>query len=125
MLVLPGTSAISDFKADLLKNAKERAPQIHAITAIHVHLVQPRDAAAAATLRDTSSQERRVLENLLSYGSVAQSHQSNDAVKQLEAILARGYPQPEQMFCFVLPRPGTISPWSSKATNIVHVCNLE
>ncbi|KPI44237.1 Phosphoribosylformylglycinamidine synthase [Cyphellophora attinorum] len=26
---------------------------------------------------------------------------------------------------FVIPRPGTISPWSSKATNITHVCGLK
>jgi phosphoribosylformylglycinamidine synthase len=25
----------------------------------------------------------------------------------------------------VVPRPGTISPWSSKATDIAHVCGLE
>ena len=24
-----------------------------------------------------------------------------------------------------MPRPGTISPWSSKATDIAHVCGLD
>jgi phosphoribosylformylglycinamidine synthase len=28
------------------------------------------------------------------------------------------------LLCLVLPRPGTISPWSSKATDIAHVCGL-
>jgi phosphoribosylformylglycinamidine synthase len=30
-----------------------------------------------------------------------------------------------QNFFIVLPRVGTISPWSSKATNIAHMCNLD
>ena len=29
------------------------------------------------------------------------------------------------IFVYVSPRKGTISPWSSKATSIAHVCGLE
>ena len=31
----------------------------------------------------------------------------------------------DQRLIVVVPRPGTISPWSSKATDIAHVCGLD
>ena len=53
-----------------------------------------------------------------------------DPVEQtrLDAILTYGTPLPEQpdgTLLLVTPRPGTISPWSSKATDIVRHCGLE
>lgn len=48
--------------------------------------------------------------------------------RRLEALLLSGEcgePLPEGAQTFlVLPRPGTISPWSSKATDIAHACGL-
>lgn len=32
---------------------------------------------------------------------------------------------PNQPSCVITPRPGTISPWSSKATDICHTCGIE
>ena len=32
--------------------------------------------------------------------------------------------QPQGLFLLVTPRPGTISPWSSKSTDIAHNCGL-
>ena len=58
--------------------------------------------------RPLSGSERGVLEGLLSYGP-------------RHALPARvGEP-----LCVVTPRPGTISPWSSKATDIVVRCGLD
>ncbi len=53
-----------------------------------------------------------------------------DAVEQarLDSILTYGTPLPDQAegkLLLVTPRPGTISPWSSKATDIVRHCGLE
>ncbi|BBP05019.1 phosphoribosylformylglycinamidine synthase [Sulfuriferula plumbiphila] len=53
-----------------------------------------------------------------------------DSVEQtrLDAILAYGIPlpaRPDAALLLVTPRPGTISPWSSKATDIVRHCGLE
>ncbi len=53
-----------------------------------------------------------------------------DAVEQarLDSILTYGTPLPDQTegkLLLVTPRPGTISPWSSKATDIVRHCGLE
>lgn len=44
----------------------------------------------------------------------------------LKAVINGHLPEDEttQIF-FITPRPGSISPWSSKATSIAHVCGLE
>jgi phosphoribosylformylglycinamidine synthase len=55
---------------------------------------------------------QEVLEQLLSYGD------STGRSAHFECDNGR-----VQTF-FVVPRPGTISPWSSKATSIAHVCGL-
>ena len=54
----------------------------------------------------------------------------DDASNKLEAILTYGpgmdfvAPSAGAWVRLVVPRPGTISPWSSKATDIVHNCGL-
>ncbi len=50
---------------------------------------------------------RAVLDNLLTYGP---------SIEQADAG-GRAF--------YVVPRPGTISPWASKATDIAHMCGLE
>ena len=48
--------------------------------------------------------------------------------EQLAELLAYGQPADDtadmQPACIVIPRPGMISPWSSKATDILHHCGL-
>ena len=48
--------------------------------------------------------------------------------EQLAELLAYGQPADDtadmQPACIVIPRPGMISPWSSKATDILHHCSL-
>lgn len=51
--------------------------------------------------------ERVILEKLLTYGPTIAEH------------------TPTGLLVLVTPRPGTISPWSSKATNIAHNCGLK
>ncbi len=53
-----------------------------------------------------SEQEKQVLDNLLTYGPM--QNQTSLSGKSF----------------FVMPRAGTISPWSSKATDIAHQCGL-
>ena len=105
MLILPGASALSDFRTTrLLAAVTARGHAVQHLSARFVHFVQSR--------RDLDAAERRVLAALLTYGP--RSADGNDAV-QLAA----------ERLIVVVPRPGTISPWSSKATDIAHVCGLD
>lgn len=61
----------------------------------------------ADTTAELSAEHKQVLERLLKYGP---------AVKVEE---------PKGKLYLVLPRFGTISPWSSKATDIAHNCGLD
>jgi phosphoribosylformylglycinamidine synthase len=102
MLVLRGTPALSDFRIDKLVSqfASARLP-IKQLYAEFVHFVHLEAGSDALT-----KQEHNVLEQLLTYGPKIQQH------------------EPQGSLYLVTPRPGTISPWSSKASDIAHNCGL-
>lgn len=99
LLELPGQRALSAFRlAKRLARLQAVDARVSALTAHYCYFVALRGALGA-------SEEQRLLAMLL----------SGEA----------GEPQPEgQQSLLVLPRPGTISPWSSKATDIAHACGL-
>ena len=100
ILTLPGTPALSGFRLDkLLARLRLLEPAVGGVSARFVHFV--------ALDRALTAQERERLERLLSYGPRASGAQSD------------GEP------LWVVPREGTISPWSSKATDIARVCALQ
>src|SRR5258708_5767061 len=78
---------------------QQRNPGVRALTAAFVHFV---DADG-----DLDAGARGVLERLLRYGPRA---------SQAAPLAGRRL--------LVVPRIGTISPWSSKATDIAHICGL-
>lgn len=95
MLILRGARALSQFRSDkLLSSLQATNPEVTAVSSQYVHFVE---LDADAQLSDAESQ---VLEQLLTYGP------SSSAV----AV--------EGTLFLVTPRLGTISPWSSKATDI-------
>jgi phosphoribosylformylglycinamidine synthase len=97
LLSLRGRNALSPFRiAKLLSNLA--GTHVSGITADFWHFVQ--------TERELTAAERATLERILTYGPQATAH--GDAGELL----------------LVLPRPGTISPWASKATDIAHNCGL-
>ena len=99
MLILRGAPALSEFRiAKLLEQCAERTVPVTTIYAEYMHFAQ--NSAAL------SSDEQSTLDKLLTYGPAIASH---DPVGQL---------------LLVTPRPGTISPWSSKASDIAHNCGL-
>jgi phosphoribosylformylglycinamidine synthase len=100
MLYLRGCSSLSDFrKRKLLAQCRERVPALSDLRADYLHIVE---------LDETlSSAEQDILEKLLTYGP------------------AQSTADPADPTVIVTPRPGTISPWSSKATDIIHNCGLE
>ncbi|HNC23373.1 MAG TPA: phosphoribosylformylglycinamidine synthase, partial [Opitutaceae bacterium] len=100
MLILRGSSALSPFRLQkLLQDLVTAGVPARSVAAEFVHVV---DLAA-----DLSANGRHVLDQLLTYGP------------RRAATTAAGLLQ------VVAPRPGTISPWSSKATDIARICGLD
>ncbi len=100
MLILPGSAALSDFRlAKALDSMRSISTHIARVQTEYLHfidLAQPLSKSAEGKLAQ-----------LIDYGS----HQKNNpAVAQLSYV--------------VIPRLGTISPWSSKATDIAINCGL-
>jgi len=100
MLQLPGARALSDFRiAKLLARLSTLEPAVRSLDARFIHFVD--------TDRPLESGERQILQQLLTYGPKSAPAGNADG----EMLL-------------VVPRAGTISPWSSKATDIARVCGL-
>jgi phosphoribosylformylglycinamidine synthase len=99
MLILQGLPAFSEFRKNkLLESIRKIDSSISNISAQYVHFTKVDDKL--------TEDELKILNSLLTYGS------KPDAVK------------PKGILCLVLPRPGTISAWSTKATNIAHNSGL-
>jgi phosphoribosylformylglycinamidine synthase len=100
MLHLRGCPALSDFRLQqLLEQLRQHVPSLRGIQADYLHIVELNEPL--------DREEQQVLEQLLTYGPAKPAVEA-DGLKFI-----------------VVPRPGTISPWSSKATDIVHNCELE
>ncbi|KAF3914980.1 hypothetical protein ABW21_db0206336 [Orbilia brochopaga] len=131
-LPLPGSPALSSFRiAELIKaiNAKlgPSAPvQLESISSLRLHYIHPTNPQSLAILESPRSAERRTLTQLLRYGDDA------DLSEPTTQLLQDSIESPEftvnglldVLVLFASPRPGTISPWSSKATSIAHVCDM-
>jgi phosphoribosylformylglycinamidine synthase len=100
MLSLRGSAALSPFRLDkILAALKSTAPRITHLYAEFWHF-------AWADVELTSSQQD-TLQKILTYGPQMASE------------------TPSGELFLVIPRPGTISPWSSRATDIAHHCGLK
>jgi len=99
MLTLRGAPALSEFRLrKLLARLSGIVPGRPRLGAEFMHFVEIDG--------ELSASEREVLERLLDYGP------------------AHGDTPEEGALFLVVPRPGTISPWSSKASDIAHNCGL-
>ncbi len=109
MLVLPGPSALSSFRVQALHaNLALGGLSVTAIDTRFVHFVD----LGGVDLDGALAGQETILSNLLRYG--ADEAQRDEAIDTTQGILK-----------LTLPRTGTISPWSSKATDIVHICGLD
>ncbi len=100
MLKISGTSALSDFRINkLLAELQSIEPAIKAVSARFIHFVDIEN--------DLNDGQSGILNQLLAYGST----QSDADIFSGQRLL-------------VVPRSGTISPWSSKATEIAQRCGL-
>jgi phosphoribosylformylglycinamidine synthase len=108
MLVLPGASALSPSKRDVLLSSIQHVdPNISSVDAVYIHLVDCDDIIV-----DENAPQRRILHDLLDYGD-------NSKLPGTSAAL-----QEQRNAAYILPRPGSVSPWSSKATDIAAICSL-
>lgn len=97
---LRGSSALSPFRQQkLISKLREYIPALANISVQYIHFI---DAEPPLT-----AEQQHLLLQLLNYGPAASD------------------PEPDGQLILVTPRCGTISPWSSKATDIVHGCGLE
>ena len=100
MHIVPGPAALSQFRIDKkLAELSRISPGIQKLQARFVHFLEL-DAPLSAV-------EEERLADLLAYGSASDIDDGSIPA------------------CIVIPRPGMISPWSSKATDILHHCGLE
>ena len=99
MLQLLGGLALSDFRKNkLLTSLQTAVPAVTEIQASYMHFVD--------VDRTLDSDAKAVLDSLLHTESQPDTT------------------SPDAHVFLVIPRPGTISPWSSKATDIAHNCGL-
>ncbi len=99
MLIFRGSPALSPFRLQkLLQDLASSGLPVRAVNAEFVHVGE--------TSAELTAAQGVVLEKLLTYGP------------RRTATPVTGVVQ------IVAPRPGTISPWSSKATDIAHICGL-
>ncbi|MFA6110453.1 MAG: phosphoribosylformylglycinamidine synthase [Candidatus Latescibacterota bacterium] len=98
LIAYQGSEALSEFRLlPLLEQCRGKVPRLTGLRAIHFYLARPTRPLAPA-------EEERLAAILAARGS-----------------LALGGP----LQVLVCPRPGTISPWSSKATDILRHCGVE
>jgi phosphoribosylformylglycinamidine synthase len=99
MKTLRGAPALSDFRiSKLLNQCSELQLPVTDIYAEFSHF--------AHISEQLNSEETEVLQQLLKYGPTIEEH------------------EPVGQLLLVTPRPGTISPWSSKSTDIAKNCGL-
>src|SRR5688572_5407635 len=101
LLSLRGRTALSPFRVAKLRERLAAAMRANRITSIATrwwHFVE--------VTRPLADVEQSTLDKLLTYGPLDAA--DDDGANAL----------------IVVPRPGTISPWSSKATDIAHNCGL-
>ncbi len=100
MLILRGAPALSAFRhSKLLEQLKQKVSAVSGLYAEFAHFAEVDGAL--------SDQEHQVLERLLKYGPSVPVQ------------------EPDGRLFLIVPRFGTISPWSSKASDIARNCGLD
>ena len=107
-LFLPGADALPQFRQQrLLGSLAQQGVNLESIEAQYLHFIW--------SDKELTSQEKEVLNSLLTYGQ--------KFVSKLQVGNAL-FSKSSDQSAIVIPRLGTVSPWSSKATDIAHQCGL-
>ena len=105
LLQLKGGTGLSEFRVrKLMSELDTKVPGLELVASRYFHFVD--------TEVDLSDRTRLVLNKILTYGP-----KPEQALHDMDGDAG--------LFRLVTPRPGTISPWSSKATDIAHICGLD
>ena len=120
MLQLRGNPALSSFRLrKLTASIQARLPEVAHVYAEYVHFVDLDQALSGA--------DEALLGRLLEYGpkGLQAEHPHPDPLPEGEGdkVSLRETCDLGELL-LVTPRPGTISPWASKATDIAHNCGL-
>ena len=128
-LVLPGPAALSAFRVNYLIQDLEKKLDcegaIAGVASSYTHYVSLKQNLSAA--------QRKLLEILLTYDSpVDTTIEANKTLQKLSEISGENgdvssfaaLADLNSLLVRILPRAGTISPWSSKATDIANICGL-
>ena len=106
---LSGADALSQFRQQrLLASLSDRGVTLDSIEAQYIHFVWSE--------KPLSPKEDDILQSLLTYGQQFHSKIRSDS---------RLFSTPSIENAIVIPRFGTVSPWSSKATDITRQCGLD
>ncbi len=106
MLEIQGSTALSPFRLrKLVDDIRQAIPAVTTISTRYIHLVDLSE--------HLNEREEDVLHQLLNYGPADLATKTSAPIDSSVG------------FFLVVPRPGTISPWSSKATDIANICGLD
>ena len=106
MQAMFGAAALSAFKTSkLLQSLQASLPTVQSVQSLTAQFVHCIDSDAQFLAAESVE-----LVQLLNYGQPMSDENLEDSMSRLVRV--------------VVPRPGTISPWSSKATDILHNCGL-
>ncbi|CDH12104.1 probable Phosphoribosylformylglycinamidine synthase [Zygosaccharomyces bailii ISA1307] len=123
--ILVGPRALSQFRVDnLVESVSQHSNStsiIKVVRSCYVHYVD-------AKVPELSAEDEKLLKVLLTYDTPLDV--ATDPLSKLLAdAVIKNVDDPildeDTYFIRIVPRSGTISPWSSKATNILTVCGLE
>ncbi|KAJ1925717.1 phosphoribosylformylglycinamidine synthase [Tieghemiomyces parasiticus] len=154
MLILPGGSALSEFwQKVMLRQIRRLHPEVTAVTSVYLHFIELQPGFQFADHRavgQSTDPHVQVLRKLMP-AQMPDIQAPGNATEGAELMYSEGYlsrdalnivpatsdgtdPAAKVVFnpkerslhqlFLVLPRQGTISPWSSKATDIAHRCQL-
>ncbi|KAI5954519.1 ADE6 [Candida jiufengensis] len=112
-LILPGPKALSEFRvANLISEIENKTGAKVEVASQFTHYISLK--------KPLNEKQLKLLKILLTYDNPVD--EDNELSKEL-IELSTGSKQSSELIQIV-PRPGTISPWSSKATNIAQICGL-
>lgn len=117
MKSISGAPAVSDFRLErLLADLRSVTAALGALQAHHVYFIKPVEAASASPVDEERLYHK--VAKLLPLAELTSEHSSR------ETAAADAVESADSVERLVLPRAGTLSPWASKALDILENCGV-